>query len=185
MCEPVSIGMAAVAIIGGTMAAKDGAKARGAATDAQRKSHMEQVKEANMANANMSLELQDKHEAAREHLVEVNIQALRNESTVRAAMGESMLSGRSMQAIQRDVENEASRERVMTETNYQRDYQSIFANQIANTENVKSSIRGYGRIFEPSKLGTALGVAGQGMSAGAAGYSMSQSSAGSSKGGSK
>lgn len=170
MCEPVSIGLAAVALIGGTMAAKDGAKARGQATDAQRKTHMEQVREMNMANANLNLDLKDKHEAAREHLVEVNLQALRNESTVRAAMGESMLSGRSMKAINNEVANQASKERVMTAQNYQRDYQSIFANQITNTENTKSSIRGSGRIFQPNKLGTALGIVGSTASAAASGY---------------
>ncbi|QNJ57475.1 internal virion protein B [Pseudomonas phage Waldo5] len=166
MCEPVSIGMAAVALVGGVMAAKDKSKAEGAAEDSQRRTAREQVKQMNMANANLNLTAQDKAEEARKQLTETNMQALRNRGTIRTAIGESGLSGNSMRRIEQSVENEASQQRMSITDNYHRDYQSIFANQIANTENTKSAIKGQAQVIKTSGLSNALGI----ISAGANGY---------------
>lgn len=166
MCEPVSIGMATVAVVGATMSAKDKAKGEGAAEDAQRRTAQEQVKQTNMANANLSLTAQDKQEEARKQLSQINLQATRNRGTIRAAVGESGLSGNSMRRIQNSVENEASNARTDVVDNYHRDYQSIFANQIANTENTKSAIKGQAQVIKTSGLSNALGI----ISAGANGY---------------
>lgn len=167
MCEPVSIGMAAVAIVGGAMAAKDKAKGEGAAEDAQRRTAREQVKQTNMANANLNLTAQDRQEEARAQLTEVNMQALKNKGTINAAIGESGLSGNSMKRIANSVDNEASQQRMGIVDNYHRDYQSIFTNQIANVENTKSALKGQSQIIKTSGLSHALGI----VSAGANGYS--------------
>lgn len=177
MCEPVSIGMAAVAVVGATMAASDKAKGEGAAEDAQRRSAREQVKQTNMANANLSLTAQDKQEEARKQLSQINLQATRNRGTIRAAIGESGLSGNSMKRIQNSVENEASASRMDVVDNYHRDYQSIFANQIANTENTKSALKGQAQVIKTSGLSNALGI----ISAGGQGYAAGQSMKGGSK----
>uniref|UniRef100_A0AAU6W3E6 Protein inside capsid B n=1 Tax=Pseudomonas phage Lepni01 TaxID=3138536 RepID=A0AAU6W3E6_9VIRU len=167
MCEPVSIGMAAVAVVGGAMAAKDKAKGEGAAEDAQRRTAREQVKQTNMANANLQLTAQDRQEEARAQLAEVNMQALKNKGTVAAAIGESGLSGNSMKRIANSVEVEASQQKMAITDNYKRDYSSIFANQIANTENTKSALRGQAQVIKTSGLSHALGI----VSAGSNGYS--------------
>lgn len=166
MCEPVSIGMAAVAVVGGVMSAKDKAKGEGAAEDAQRRTAREQVKQTNMANANLNLTAQDRQEEARAQLTEVNMQALKNKGTIAAAIGESGLSGNSMKRIANSVDNEASQQRVAINDNYRRDYASIFTNQIANTENTKSAIRGQAQVIKTSGLSHALGI----VSSGANGY---------------
>jgi hypothetical protein len=177
MCEPVSIGMAAVAVVGATMGASEKAKAEGAAEDAQRRTAREQVKQTNMANANLSLSAVDKQEEARKQLSQINLQATRNRGTIRAAVGESGLSGNSMRRIQNSVENEASASRMDVVDNYHRDYQSIFANQIANTENTKSAIKGQAQVIKTSGLSNALGI----ISAGANGYAAGSAMKGSSK----
>lgn len=158
MCEPVSIGMAAVALVGGVMAAKGKADAEGNAVDGQRKDAREQVKQMNMANANLQLTAQDKSDEARRQISEINVTALRNRGTVRTAIGESGLSGNSMKRIQNSVENEASAAKMSVTDNYKRDYQSLFANQIANTENTKSAIKGQAQVIRTSGLSHALDI---------------------------
>lgn len=177
MCEPVSIGMAAVAVVGATMAAKDKAKGEGAAEDGQRRNAREQVKQTNMANANLNLNAMDKQEEARKQLSEINLQSIRNRGTITAAIGESGLSGNSMKRIKQSVENESSAQAMEVTDNYHRDYQSIFANQIANTENTKSAIKGQAQVIKTGGLSNALGI----ISAGANGYSAGQSMKGSPK----
>jgi hypothetical protein len=166
MCEPVSIAMAAVAVVGGVMAAKDKAKGEGNAVDGQRRTAREQLKETNMANANLNLTAMDRQEEARSQLAEVNMQALKNKGTIRAAIGESGMSGNSMKRIANSVDNEASQQRMAITDNYKRDYASIFTNQIANVENTKSAIRGQAQVIKTSGLSHALGV----VSSGANGY---------------
>lgn len=190
MCEPVSIGMAAVALVGGVMAAKDKSKGEGAAEDAQRRGAREQVKQMNMANANLQLTAQDQQEEARRQLSEINLQAVRNRGTIRTAIGESGLSGNSMRRIQNSVENEASAQRMSVTDNYKRDYQSLFANQIANTENTKSALKGQAQVIRTSGLSQALGVVSSGAQGYAAGQGIASSSAaskstGTAKGGAK
>lgn len=178
MCEPVSIGMAVVAVAGAAMGASEKAKAEGAAEDGQRRTAMEQVKQTNMANANLNLSAQDKQEEARRQLSEINLQATRNRGTIRAAIGESGLSGNSMRRIATSVENESSAQRMEVTDNYKRDYQSIFANQIANVENTKSAIKGQAQVIKTSGLSNALGIISAGAGGYAAGSSMSKGSNG-------
>lgn len=172
MCEPVSIGMAAVALVGGVMSAKSKADGEGNAEDAQRKDAREQVKQMNMANANLNLKAQDNTDEARRQLSEINITALRNKGTVATAIGESGLSGNSMKRIANSVDNEASQARMSVTDNYKRDYQSLFANQIANTENTKSALKGQAQIMKTSGLSHALDITSSTFNGYAAGSSV-------------
>lgn len=190
MCEPVSIAMAAVALVGGAMAAKGKADAEGNAVDGQRRDAREQVKQMNMANANLQLTAQDNTDEARRQLSEINITALRNKGTVNAAIGESGISGNSMKRIKNVTDNEASAARMSVTDNYKRDYQSLFANQIANTENTKSALRGQGRIIKTSGLSHALDITSSTFNGYAAGSSVAangkaSASDGTAKGGTK
>lgn len=190
MCEPVSIGMAAVALVGGVMAAKGKADAEGNAVDGQRRDAREQVKQMNMANANLNLTAQDNSEEARRQLSDINITALRNKGTVNAAIGESGLSGNSMDRIKNITANEASQAKMAVTDNYKRDYQSLFANQIANTENTKSSLRGQAQVIKTSGLSHALDITSATFNGYAAGSSVAKSgkaseSDGTAKGGTK
>lgn len=166
MCEPVSLSMAALAVTGAAVGASERAKAEGQAEDARRKSQIEMIKQMNSANADLGLQARDKAEQAQQQLTEINLKSLRNRGMVAAAIGESNLSGNSMDRIKRVADAESSREKVGVMDNYQRDYQTIFANQVGNVENTKSAIRSSAPVFRTSKLANALDV----VSAGAGAY---------------
>lgn len=178
MCEPVSIGMAVVAVAGATMGAADKAKAEGKAEDAQRRTAREQVKQTNMANANLNLNAQDKQEEARKQLAEINLQSTRNRGTMRAAVGEAGFSGNSTKRLLNSVDVEASAAKMDVTDNYHRDYQSIFANQVANVENTKSAIKGQAQVIKTSGISNALGIASSGINGYAAGGGFSKSGPG-------
>lgn len=172
MCEPVSIVMAITAVAGAAMGAHDKAKAEGKAEDARRKSQIEMVKQMNIANADLSLQTQDKHDQARQQLTEVNLKSLRNKGMIAAAIGESNLAGNSMDRIKRVTSAEASREKMGILDNYHRDYQALFANQVGNVENTKSSMKSMTPVHRTSRLANALDVVSAGVGGYAAGESM-------------
>ncbi|WP_177343737.1 MULTISPECIES: hypothetical protein [Pseudomonas] len=147
------------------MGAHDKAKAEGQAEDAQRKSQIEMIKQMNTANADLSLEAKDKAEQARQQLTEINLQAIRNRGMVAAAIGESNIAGNSMNRIKRVTDAQSSREQMAVVDNYQRDYQTIFANQLGNVENTKAQMRSMAPVIRTSKIAHALNVASAGMGA--------------------
>lgn len=165
MCEPVSIGMAVMAVAGAAMSASEKAKAEGQAEDAKRKSQIETIKQMNIANADLNLEAKDKAEQAQQQMTEINLKSLRNRGMVAAAIGESNLAGNSMDRVARVTDAESSREKMAVLDNYQRDYQTIFANQVGNVENTKSQMKSAAPIFRTSKLAHALNVTSAGMGA--------------------
>lgn len=174
MCEPVSIMMAVGAVVGvagGAMSAKNTAKTEGKQEDARRSSLHEQAAAMYRGQADANLETKDKNDEARAQMSETNLTALRNRGTMRAALGESLLTGNSMDRLQNDVENEASRKNMAILDNYDRDYATIFQNQVASTENTKAVLRGSTPAMTTSKVANALNVVSsgfQGASAGAA-----------------
>lgn len=175
MCEPVSIMMAVGAVAGlasGAMGAKQQAKAEGAQEDARRSNMHEQITAMHRADADMNLETHDKWDEARSQLTETNLTALRNRGTMRAAIGESMMEGQSMDRLQRDVENGASREKMAILDNYDRDYATIFQNKVSNVENTKAALRGSKSAISTSKIAQALNVASSTMGGASAGASL-------------
>lgn len=174
MCEPVSIGMAIVAVAGAAAGAHDKAKAEGQAEDARRKSQIELIKQMNIGNADLALEAKDKAEQANQQMTEINLKSLRNKGMVAAAIGESNLAGNSMDRIERVTDAETSREKMAVLDNYQRDYGTIFANQVGNVENTKSQLKSSAPVFRTSKLASALNVVSAGMGGAAQGYSVDQ-----------
>lgn len=163
MCDPVSIGMAVVAVAGAAMAEKDKAKAAGNAEDARRKSQIELIKQNNIANADLALEAKDKAEVANQQMTEINLTAIRNKGMLAAAIGESGLAGNSMDRLKRVTAAETSHEKMAVLDNYQRDYQTIFANQVGNVDNTKSQLNASAPVARPSKVAAALNVTAAGM----------------------
>lgn len=151
MCEPVSITMAVMAVAGAAMGASEKAKAEGQAENARRKSQIEMIKQMNIANADLSLEAKDKAEQARQQMTEINLKSLRNRGMVAAAIGESNLAGNSMNRIKQVTDAQSSRETMSVLDNYQRDYQTIFANQVGNVENTKSQMNSMAPVFRASE----------------------------------
>ncbi len=166
MCEPVSLTMAAMGAAGAAAGAHGQAKAEGAAEDARRKGQIELVKQMNAANADSNLEIVDKGEQARQQLTELNLTSLRNRGMLRTAIGESGLSGNSMDRINRVSQAETDREAMSVVDNHGRDYQALFANQVGAVENTKSQLRSSQPVHRTSRLAQALNV----VTAGAGSY---------------
>ncbi|WP_443700083.1 virion core protein, T7 gp14 family [Pseudomonas sp.] len=168
MCDPTG-GIATVAIIGAmsaAMSASEGAKMKGQMTDNERKQQNEIVKQANFAENDAKLSSVDKHDEARRQLTEVNLQSLRNQGTINAAVGESGLAGNSMDRIKNSVANDASAQKMNITENYERDYQAIFANRVGSSENAKAAVRGAGgNNYKVNNIANALNIVSSGGSA--------------------
>uniref|UniRef100_UPI00403F3F9F virion core protein, T7 gp14 family n=1 Tax=Pseudomonas sp. G166 TaxID=3094846 RepID=UPI00403F3F9F len=180
MCDPTG-GVATMAILAATsaaMSASENAKAKGQMTDNERRQQNEVVKQANFAENDQKLATVDKQDEARRQLTEVNLQAIRNEGTINAAIGESGLSGHTMDRLKNSVSNDASAQRMNITDNYTRDYQAIFANRVGSSESAKAAVRGLGgNKYKINQIANALNI----ISAGAGGYAQGESLAASRK----
>lgn len=181
MCEPVSIMLAvgaAVGAAGGAMQAKNTAKAEGRQEDTRRMNLNEASSQMYRERATQNLEIQDKRDEAKSQLSEVNVTALKNRGVVAAAIGESGMAGNSMDRITRDVENQASKEKMSILDNYDRDYATIFQNQVAGYDDTMSIHRGSRAAIRTSKVAQALNVVSSGLQGASAGAALGGSMSG-------
>lgn len=116
------------------------AKMIAAQTAAGRRQAMEIMKQTNIQNADLSLQARSKLEEASSELTSQNMQKVQALGSIRAAIGESMLEGSSMDRIKRVTEGQFIREANMVTENYRRDYQAIFAQQLGGTQSAASQI---------------------------------------------
>lgn len=117
------------------------AKMIAAQTAAGRRQAFELMKQTNIQNADLSLQARSKLEEASSELTSQNMQKVQALGSIRAAIGESMLEGSSMDRIKRVTEGQFIREANMVTENYRRDYQAIFAQQLGGTQGAASQIR--------------------------------------------
>lgn len=111
-----------------------------AQTAAGRRQAIELLKQTNIQNADLSLQARSKLEEASAELTSQNMQKVQAMGSIRAAIGESMLEGSSMDRIKRVTEGQFIREANMVTENYRRDYQAIFAQQLGGTQSAASQI---------------------------------------------
>lgn len=116
------------------------AKMIAAQTAAGRRQAFELMKQTNIQNADLSLQARSKLEEASSELTSQNMQKVQALGSIRAAIGESMLEGSSMDRIKRVTEGQFIREANMVTENYRRDYQAIFAQQLGGTQSAASQI---------------------------------------------
>lgn len=109
-------------------------------TAAGRRQAMEIMRQTNIQNADLSLQARSKLEEASSELTSQNMQKVQAMGSIRAAIGESMLEGASMDRIKRVTEGQFIREANMVTENYRRDYQAIFAQQLGGTQSAASQI---------------------------------------------
>lgn len=133
----IPIAIAGAQAIGGQNAQ---AKMIAAQTAAGRRQAMEIMKQTNIQNADLSLQARSKLEEASSELTSQNMQKVQALGSIRAAIGESMLEGSSMDRIKRVTEGQFIREANMVTENYRRDYQAIFAQQLGGTQSAASQI---------------------------------------------
>lgn len=109
-------------------------------TEAGRRQAFELMKQTNIQNADLSLQARSRLEEASSELTSQNMQKVQAMGSIRAAIGESMLEGASMDRIKRVTEGQFIREANMVTENYRRDYQAIFAQQLGGTQSAASQI---------------------------------------------
>lgn len=140
MCWMVAIPIAMAAVSSISQQSQQ-AKAIAGANDASRKQAIQMVKESNIQNANSRLEQKQLLEDASQELTAQNMQKVQTMGTIRAAIGEGMLTGNSMDRVARVEEGKFIREANVVTDQYKRDYASLFAKQLGTTQSTADQIR--------------------------------------------
>lgn len=122
------------------MEGMQGEQAKAAQIDQGRRQSMQMLKEMNYNEANLKLESRDLIDSTVQEMTQSNMNRVRNMGTIRAAIGEGMLEGNSMERVARVTEGDFLRESQGLTENYQRDYSVILGKRIANRENTVSQI---------------------------------------------
>ncbi|MCY4679386.1 internal virion protein B [Escherichia coli] len=123
------------------MGGMQGEQAKAAQIDQGRRQSWQMVKEMNYNDANLKLESRDLIDSTVQEMTQANMNRVRNMGTIRAAIGEGMLEGNSMDRVQRVTEGDFLRESQGLTENYQRDYSVILGKRLANHENTVSQIK--------------------------------------------
>lgn len=117
------------------------AKTIAAQQKAMRLQSREQIKEMNIQNADMTLQQRDELEVAQDELTTQNLQKVQAMGSIRAAIGEGNLEGRSLDRVQRITEGDYIREANKVTENYHRNYAAIFQQQVGLTESTRSAVK--------------------------------------------
>lgn len=157
-------------MVGGVMQAKEQAKQIGAAEDQQRREKMEMIKSMNIQNQDLTL--QDKQNMfdtfARKS--DNNLEAIQANSVVRNAIGESGLTGRTVERVSRDTDAQRIRANAGLQENYERDYSKLYIQREANKQQTAAQIAGMAKIQHPSRTAQTVGILMGAASAGASAY---------------
>lgn len=173
MCGPlvvVPLVMAAMSAAQGAMSAHDQAKATGAAMDQQNKQKAQLIKQMNIENANSDLQTKDDLQQSFVRSSDINLQGVHNEGVLRAAIGESMLSGHSMDRLMNNLTGDEARAQADTAEEYQRKYQSNYTDKLSRFENTKAQVNGMAPVPVTSKLAQAVSITTGAIKTGAAAY---------------
>lgn len=166
MCWMVAIPMAMAAASSAISSAQE-AKAGKAQNKALAAQASENIKQASYQQADMNLNSRDKLEEATSENTANNMKRVQAMGTIRAAMGEGMLGGNSMDRVSRVSEGDYIRQNAQVTDQYKRDYASIFAKKVGVAESTESNVNSLNsqHVKGKSKLEIALGM---GMAAGKA-----------------
>lgn len=134
----IPIAMMAVQSVGSS---RNAAQVTGLQNDQMRRQSAQMIKESNIQNANASLEQKQKLEEASADLAAKNLDKVQAMGTIRAAIGEGNLEGASMDRIGRIEEGKFIREANAVTDNYRRDYASLFAQQLGNSESTMDQVK--------------------------------------------
>lgn len=115
-------------------------QATAAQIKAMRMQSKEQLRQMNIQNADLSLQARSELETLQDDLTAHNMQKVQALGSVRAAIGEGMLEGASMERVQRVTEGDYIREANKLTDNYKRNYAAIFQQQVGLVQTTKSQI---------------------------------------------
>lgn len=157
-------------IIGGALGAGTkllegygGAAAQGAAIDQSRRQKVEIIKSMNWNAAKTDLDIKSQWDSAVAELSEMNMQAIRNRTSVEAGISESGMEGRTMRQIQRSVEGQDLKAKSRLKENYERDYQSLLNKKQDEWDQGLATIEGIPKVNKTSGFSQALGVLSGGL----------------------
>lgn len=151
--------MAAVSMVSKGIDQKNQGKAMAAQEEARRRNLIQAVKQSNIADAGLKLQAVESYKQARAELEKTSMDAIKAQGTVRTAMNESNLEGRSMERVMRDTENVALRTKGQITENYERDYHSIWIQRVNNRDSLAATIDGSQAVQMPDATGNLLGMA--------------------------
>lgn len=117
-----------------------GQQAAGAQATASRLQNIETLKQMNIQDANLRLEERDLLDSTIQEMTQGNMNRVRNMGTIRAAIGEGMLEGQSMDRVANVTEGDFLREQTGLTDNYQRDYSKILGQRLGNQQSALSQI---------------------------------------------
>lgn len=140
MCWVAAIPIAMMAVQS-VSSSRSAAQATGLQNDQMRRQSAQMIKESNIQNANASLEQKQKLEEASADLTAKNLDKVQAMGTIRAAIGEGNLEGASMDRIGRIEEGKFIREANAVTDNYRRDYASLFAQQLGNSQSTMDQVK--------------------------------------------
>lgn len=115
-------------------------QATAAQIKAMRMQSQEQLRQMNIQNADLSLQARSELETLQDDLTAHNMQKVQALGSIRAAVGEGMLEGSSMERVKRISEGDFIREANKLTDNYKRDYAAIFQQQVGLVQTTKSQI---------------------------------------------
>lgn len=140
MCWPM-LAMAGMGAASALKGSYDNAKIAGQMNDASRRQNAELLKQARWENASNNLDVRTKFEEASSEISNNNLQAIQTQGAIRAAVGESMLSGNSMDRIEGMVSLQNTTNNAMVNENYKRDYASILTGTVGSMESTRGQIK--------------------------------------------
>lgn len=144
MCDPVT-GAAVgggLGVTSGIMNQKEEMKAKGARIDAQRRQKIEVVRSMNFADSQIKQEYRNLWDTTVAELGDMDLQAMKNRTTMSAGISESGMEGRTTDAIIRATIGQDLKAKARVDENYQRDYASILGAQYGNWEQGKAQFKG-------------------------------------------
>jgi hypothetical protein len=175
MCEPVSIAMAVLAVVGAAVqyqaqneAAEAMTRSQQEAIDAQSKITNENVKN---QYAQQLLRIGQEREATSQKLEQGSKEALQQRATAMTAAGEANVGGLSVEALARDMYQQENQFKEAANRNYQMQSDQMFMDMRGFHADARSQLNSMPRTpTMTGSLGGALVQAGQGIVGGFANY---------------
>jgi hypothetical protein len=171
----MTLGLAALGTISALSGQKDQADAVGRAREAQAAQARELVKQMNYKDVALNQQDRDNYDQAVKQLEENSINAIRNRGMIQAALSETGLEGRSVDALVREVEGSDARRADSIRANYTTQRRGIQYESEMSHSQTQGAITGMPSIAGPSAVSSALSVINGGMAGAAAGASLKAS----------
>lgn len=131
--------------------------------DQMRRQKIQMINQMNYTDRNLQNQERADYKDTIDQLTQNNMSNVRNMGTIRAAMGETNLSGNSMDRIQRVTQGDMIRQQMGLTDNYEKDYQKIMGERVSNYENTSNQFNALKEPKLKGKLETIIDPLGLGI----------------------